>query len=177
MPTESRHFSPRQQTWKGPDQHKTARRQAVDCERTNFVAALQAKNDRLSLWVHNPRLPSLRTMTLTPLRRFHVVLFTVGCAMKRPFQRCVCRGDRACSRWVRMPTFAVKSVRKGLKVFIEMRASSTRWRVAKSNPDQGNTLIWSGSKRGVLGMFLRDLFARQYGGFECLTSTRCTFTE
>ena len=31
-------------------------------ERTNIVAAPQAKKDRLSLWVHNPLLPLLRTM-------------------------------------------------------------------------------------------------------------------
>ena len=42
-----------------------------------------------SVSVLGRRLPSLRTMYLRRLKRFFVILFVVGCAMRRPFQRCI----------------------------------------------------------------------------------------
>ena len=121
-------------------QQMTARVQAVDQRKNelSMIAAPQTKNDWISVPVVGTRLPSLRTMYLWRLKRFCVILFIIGFAMRRPFQRCVYRGGRAFScwdiaLWVRRPTSsfleAEKSVDKGLKrIFWWKPCEKIQWR-------------------------------------------------
>ena len=57
-------------------------------ERTSWLLH-RRRTIGFSVSVLGRRLPSLRTMYLRRLKRFFVILSVVGCAMRRPFQRCV----------------------------------------------------------------------------------------